>query len=182
MGCKIMLKRFRSAFSTFHHKEHYVTHEQEIADKKYTIREMSTEDIKELLQLERTVYAGELPWTRSAFLAELYSRYAHLYLCVLYQNKIIGFIGSRASLDDLHITHIAIHPDFQKKGIGSFLLKEVEAFGYRQHCQTISLEVRISNIDAKRLYRKLGYEAKKRMANYYRIGNEDALFMVKKVK
>ncbi|MDN6639522.1 MAG: ribosomal protein S18-alanine N-acetyltransferase [Tetragenococcus sp.] len=177
-----MLKKFRSAISAFHHKEHYASHEQEIADKKYTIREMTSDDIKELLQLERAVYADEVPWTRSAFLAELYSRYTHLYLCVLYQNKIIAFIGTRVFFDDAHVTHVAVHPQFQKSGIASFLLQEVETFANRQHCQTLSLEVRMSNIDAKRLYRKLGYEAQKSLPNYYRIGNEDALYMVKKVK
>ncbi|GEQ48838.1 ribosomal protein S18-alanine N-acetyltransferase [Tetragenococcus koreensis] len=177
-----MLKRFRSAISAFHHKERYITHEQEIADKKFIVREMSTNDIKELLQLEKVIYAGELPWARSAFLAELYSRYVHLYLCILYQDQIVGFVGIRLFFDDAHITHVAVHPNFQKTGIGSLLIKEVEAFAYRQHCQTISLEVRISNIDAKRLYRKLGYETKKRMTQYYKIGNEDALYMVKKVE
>ncbi|AYW48349.1 ribosomal-protein-alanine N-acetyltransferase [Tetragenococcus osmophilus] len=177
-----MLKRFRSAFSAFHHKEHYISHEQEIAGKKYVIREISTDDIKDLLQLEREVYAGETPWPRSAFLTELCSRYNHLYLCVLYQNKIVAFVGGRVFFDDAHITHIAVHPDFQKSGIASFLLQEIEAFAYRQRCQTLSLEVRISNIDAKRLYRKSGYEAKKRLANYYRKGNEDALYMVKRVE
>ncbi|GAA3024172.1 ribosomal protein S18-alanine N-acetyltransferase [Tetragenococcus solitarius] len=177
-----MLKRFRAAFSNFHHKERYIQHVQEMAGKQFFIREMTSDDIKELLQLERAVYAGEIPWTRSAFLSELYSRYAHLYLCVLYQEKIVGFIGSRASLNDLHVTHVAVHPDFQKVGIGSFLLDEVEAFAYRQHCQTISLEVRISNIDAKRLYRKLGYETTKRLEKYYTTGNEDALYMIKRVE
>lgn len=177
-----MLKRFRAALSNFHHREHYIEHVQEITGKKFTIREMSPDDIKGLLQLERAVYAGEIPWTRSAFLSELYSRYTHLYLCVLYHDQIVAFIGSRASFDDLHVTHVAVHPNFQKSGIGSLLLDEIEAFAYRQHCQTISLEVRISNIDAKRLYRKLGYETTKRLESYYTIGSEDALYMVKRVE
>ncbi|KFN90089.1 ribosomal protein S18p-alanine acetyltransferase [Tetragenococcus muriaticus 3MR10-3] len=177
-----MLKRFRSAFSAFHHKERYMSHEQEIAEKKYVVREITSEDIKDLLKLEREVYTGETPWPRSAFLTELHSSYSHLYLCVLYQNKIVAFIGGRVFFGDTHITHIAVHPDFQRLGIASFLLQEIEAFAYRQHCQTLSLEVRISNIDAKRLYRKSGYEAKKRLANYYRKGNEDALYMVKRVE
>lgn len=33
-------------------------------DRRYVLRELTTEDIKELLDVEREVYNGELPWTK----------------------------------------------------------------------------------------------------------------------
>ncbi len=46
-------------------------------------------------------------------------------------------------------------------------------------CETLSLEVRISNQDAQRLYRKLGFQSRKVRKGYYTQTNEDALDMVK---
>ncbi len=66
----------------------------------------------------------ELPWTKSAFLSELYSRVKHLYLGILHNERMIGFIGVRILGADAHITNIAIIPDYQGKGIGSFLLEK----------------------------------------------------------
>ena len=48
----------------------------------YLVREIFPTDMKELLRIERVVYEGDLPWTRSIFLSELYSKKAHLYLGV----------------------------------------------------------------------------------------------------
>ncbi len=46
----------------------------------FQLREITYQDIKDLLAIEREVYAGELPWTMSAFMAELGSKAPHLYL------------------------------------------------------------------------------------------------------
>ena len=76
-------------------KVQYPEQTKTIQDETYVIREIVGEDIKELLQVERLVYAGELPWTKSAFLSEIYSRFKHLYLCILQNERMIGFAGVR---------------------------------------------------------------------------------------
>ena len=59
------------------------------------MREITYQDIKDLLAIEREVYAGELPWTMSAFMAELGSKAPHLYLLAAINGKTVGFIGCR---------------------------------------------------------------------------------------
>lgn len=145
----------------------------------FLIRELEFSDVKELLAVQRLTYKEETAWTRSGFLSELYSRYTHLYLGVLHQEKMIGFMGVRVFLEDGHITNIAIIPEFQGWGIGSFLMKEAENFAKKNRCQTMSLEVRIGNSDAQRLYRRLGFVSRKVLPNYYNEEREDAIDMVK---
>ena len=65
----------------------------EIKQERFLIRELELGDIKELLAVQRLTYDGQTPWTRSGFLSELYSRYTHLYLGVVHEEKVIGFMG-----------------------------------------------------------------------------------------
>ncbi len=61
----------------------------------------------------------------------------------------IGFVGSRAFGLDCHITNIAVRPAYQRKRIGSLLIDEIENFAIMNRCETMSLEVRMSNQDAQ---------------------------------
>lgn len=128
--------------------------------------------------MERLVYAGELPWTKSAFLSEIYSRFKHLYLCILQNERMIGFAGVRLLGEDAHITNIAVIPEYQGRGVGSFVDWNRTVCA-KNKCDRISLEVRLSNRDAQRLYRQLGFVSRAIKTAYYTEGNEDALDMVK---
>ncbi|OOG27458.1 ribosomal-protein-alanine N-acetyltransferase [Enterococcus casseliflavus] len=176
-----MLKKFKTMTGklAFFRQIQYPERKKEIRGETYVVRELVGDDIKELLQVERLVYAGELPWTKSAFLSELYSRVKHLYLGILHNERMIGFIGVRILGADAHITNIAIIPDYQGKGIGSFLLGEIERYARKNKCDRLTLEVRLGNRDAQRLYRTLGFVSQAIKTAYYTEGNEDALDMVK---
>lgn len=176
-----MLRKFNGIFQKFpfKRKEQYERHVETIKGINYLVREVHTDDIKGLLDVERKVYAGEVPWTKSAFLSELISPLKHLYLCVEHQSLLIGFIGCRITANDGHVTNFAVLPEYQSKGVGSFLLGEVEEFARKNGCDVMSLEVRLSNRDAQRLYRKFGYVSRAIKTEYYNETNEDALDMVK---
>lgn len=148
-------------------------------DRLFVVRELEYGDVKALLDVQRSTYEGRTPWTRSGFLSEMYSRYTHLYLGVLHEEKVIAFMGVRVFLEDGHITNIAVVPQFQDWGIGSFLMEEAETFSRKKGCQTMSLEVRQGNSDAQRLYRRLGFVSRKVLPNYYDEDQEDAIDMVK---
>ena len=175
-----MLKKFKAyARSLFQDKMIYAEKTIEQIDRRYILRELTIEDIKELLDVEREVYNGELPWTKSAFMSELKSPLPHLYLGIFDNGRMIGFVGSRAFGLDCHITNIAVIPTYQRKNLGTKLIDEIEDFAIMNRCETLSLEVRISNQDAQRLYRKLGFQSRRVRKGYYTQTNEDALDMVK---
>lgn len=178
-----MLKKFKTlplAIRHFFIKEiAYTPKEIQQADQTYQIRTMAVEDIKELLDIERAVYFGELPWTQSIFKSEIYSSIPHLYLSLIHQDRVVGFIGSRILGSDAHITNIAILPAYQGLGLGTSLIDEVQKFAIMSRCETMSLEVRVSNTDAQRLYRKLGFVSRSIKREYYTENAEDALDMIK---
>ncbi|MFV0557517.1 MAG: ribosomal protein S18-alanine N-acetyltransferase [Enterococcus sp.] len=145
----------------------------------FVIREVLAEDVKRLLEVERLVYGDNIPWTRSAFLSELLSPIKHLYLCVEQEGAILAFIGCRIIGNDAHITNLAVVPNVQGRGIGNYLVAQMIAYAQKNDCLTLSLEVRLGNIDAQRLYRNQGFVSKAIKRGYYDATNEDALDMVK---
>lgn len=176
-----MLKRFRELWQNLGVKKASQFERQvaTIGMEHFVIRELTTEDIKELIEVQRAVYLGSLPWSRSAFVSELVSPLPHLYLCAENDRQLVAFCGCRIIGDDGHVTNVAVLPEFQGVGIGTYLLQQIEVFAEKRGCRTMSLEVRLSNRDAQRLYRKLGYVSRAIKEAYYDETNEDALDMVK---
>ncbi|MBO0422025.1 ribosomal protein S18-alanine N-acetyltransferase [Enterococcus plantarum] len=180
-----MLKKFNlfhSILGIFFKNRPYDEKTVKISEQEYYVRGITLDDIKDLLSIEREVYAGELPWTKTAFLVELQAAEPHLYLLIQKEGKTIGFIGCRIFDKDAHITNVAVAVQNQGKGIGSFLIREVQQFARINNCEKISLEVRISNKNAQRVYRQLGFVSNTIKPHYYTENKEDALEMILSLK
>jgi len=89
---------------------------------------------------------------------------------------IIGYLGTRRKKESVHISTIAIHPDWRCKGLGEYLLLQAIEQGLEQEVPRITLEVRASNTIAQNLYRKFGFRFTGTHCGYYRDG-EDAWLM-----
>lgn len=153
-----------------------------ISDEEYTVRNIRIQDINKLLSIEREVYGGQLPWNKTAFLSELCSTDVHQYLLIKKAKQPIGFAGCRIVGTDAHVTNITISTMWQRKGLGQYLMKEIQQFSLANQCETLSLEVRLSNRNAQRFYRRLGFVSNRIKENYYSEDNEDALEMVLHLK
>ena len=92
-------------------------------------------------------------------------------------SSIIGFAGLWLMVDEAHITTIAMHPDFRRKGLGEFLLVNLIDIAYDIGAKWVTLEVRVSNYTAQNLYRKYGFREKGLRQKYYSDNQEDALIM-----
>ena len=98
------------------------------------------------------------------------------------ENKIIGFIAFGIySIRISHIMIIAIHPNFQRKGIGSKLLNYCEEVLKNYLVKKVRLEVRTSNDIAINFYKKHGFEVADSLSNYYN-DSSDAYLMVKNIE
>ena len=75
-----------------------------------------------------------------------------------------------------HVVSIAVIDEHRRKGFGSVLVDEALKGVKIRQCSELYLEVRCSNIDAVRLYEKLGFSIIQRLKAYYRDG-EDAFVM-----
>ncbi len=93
------------------------------------------------------------------------------------QASIIGFAGLWLMVDEAHITTIAIHPDYRRKGLGELELVSLIDIAYQIGAKWVTLEVRVSNFVAQSLYRKYGFREAGMRHRYYSDNQEDALIM-----
>lgn len=93
------------------------------------------------------------------------------------RDPIVGHGGIWLSLDEGHITTIAVHPDHRGRGVGELLLIGLIDEAYDLGAQQLTLEVRVSNNTAQRLYNKYGFAEHGVRPRYYTDNNEDAVIM-----
>lgn len=90
---------------------------------------------------------------------------------------IIGYGGVWLTVDDAHITTIAVDPRFRGYGVGELLLNGLIDAAYDLEAKMLTLEVRVSNTVAQRLYVKYGFQPGGTRRRYYTDNGEDALIM-----
>ena len=144
----------------------------------YTVRPMLEPDLPQILQLEKQIFPD--PWTRETFKEAL--REPDIESSVVITNeRIIGYIVTLWAEERIHILNIAVDQNFQKRGIATNLLTQLEQLALDKGYRYISLEVRASNKVAIEFYTKHKYRTLGQRANYYR-DDEDALIMAKSIE
>lgn len=117
------------------------------------------------------------PWSREAFRYELEENRLARYFVALDGDRVAGYGGLWAILREGHITNIAVHPDYRRRGVGRALLQTLMLHAIRSGLRDLTLEVRESNTAAIRLYQAAGFVVEGRRQAYYQDNREDALIM-----
>lgn len=116
------------------------------------------------------------PWTRDSIEKELDNTFAR-YVVAKKDDVVIGFGGIWLILDEGHITNIAVHPEFRGIGAGDMIVDALIEVCKLEGINSMTLEVRASNVTAQRLYRKHGFIEEGVRKNYYTDTKEDAVIM-----
>lgn len=127
------------------------------------------EDIVNFLAIERDVYAGQTPWTFSHFEHEIMKNPMAIFLTAEADSKIVGFIGARLVLEknSVHLSNLGVLTAYQRRGMGSNLVKVLAELMRQLGVDTLTLEVKRDNLAAQAMYRKLGFETKEILPAYY---------------
>lgn len=87
---------------------------------------------------------------------------------VVIDEHIIGTVSlSKKDQDQLHVRSMAVHPDYQKRGIGLFILKKINELAKRKDIKTISLDTSKPLKKAIKFYKKFGFEFTGVTKNFY---------------
>lgn len=141
----------------------------------FGIYRMSNEDIEEVLQIEEESFSS--PWSKRIFEGELSKKEHSYYYVAKGDGKVLGYIGLWMIFDEAHIVNIAVHKDLRQSGIGTLLLASTLVIAERMGAKRATLEVRVSNTPAQKLYEKFGFEIISIRKKFYSDTNEDAYIM-----
>jgi len=143
---------------------------------KIKIVPMEKTDIDDVLSIESAAY-GEHHWSKDSFLSELSNDLAFYFSAFNENNELIGYAGCWQILEEAHITNVAVSSEYRRKYIGETLLVTLIDKCYENKIKYITLEVRVSNEPAIKLYEKYGFKSLGIRKGYYQNNNEDALIM-----
>jgi len=136
---------------------------------------MTVDDLIAVHVIERESFST--PWPAQAYREEIeHNRLAH-YIVARSGNSIVGFAGIWLLVDEAHIPTFATRSAWRRQGIGERLLAALLDLALARGAKEATLEVRPSNIPAKRLYEKFGFKVVGVRPRYYSDNNEDALIM-----
>ena len=138
------------------------------------VEQMGTRHLDQVIEIEKRSYST--PWSSNSFKNEIYNPYS-IALAAMLDGKVVGYILANYRFHEGHILNVTVHPDHVRKGIGTHLMKLVLEMLRQRNCIVAYLEVRASNLGARRIYEKLGFHEVGRRKAYYIDPFEDAVLM-----
>jgi ribosomal-protein-alanine N-acetyltransferase len=139
------------------------------------IEAMRLEDLDEVERIEQASFST--PWPPNAYRSELMTNRLATYLVARVEDRIVAYGGMWLMVDEAHITTFAVHPAWRRQRVGERLLLAFLDLARDRHAREATLEVRLSNLAARRLYEKYGFRPVGLRPRYYSDNNEDALIM-----
>ncbi|CAG4932525.1 ribosomal protein S18-alanine N-acetyltransferase [Acidithrix sp. C25] len=140
-----------------------------------SINPMRKKDLSAIHEIEKLVYPK--PWSVGVFLSELAHHKERSYSVAVLGGAVVGYSGVMYVLEDAHITNIAVHPDFHRHHIGSALMYSLVLEALDYGAKNLTLEVRVTNLAAQRMYASFGFMPVGVRKGYYQENNEDAIIM-----
>jgi ribosomal-protein-alanine N-acetyltransferase len=129
--------------------------------------------LERVVAIEREVYPS--PWSKNAFVNEIMDNGLASYWVAMIEEQVVGYAGIWTIMDEAHLTTLAVCRRWQRRGVGSLLLDRLLVEAKALGATRITLEVRVSNDKAQKLYKKYGFMSSGLRPNYYH--DEDALVM-----
>ena len=139
------------------------------------LRRLEARDLDVVEAIERESYPT--PWSRSMFDAELRKPSALALGAFIDDGTLVGYAFVSRYVDAWHVMNVAVVDAYRRRGVASALLERLFAVTESDPRRGYTLEVRVSNAGAIRLYEQLGFEARGIRRGYYTDNREDALIM-----
>jgi ribosomal-protein-alanine N-acetyltransferase len=143
---------------------------------KVEIRRLELRDLNAIERIERESY--RTPWSRSMFAGEL-AKPSSLSIGAFEPETgaLLGYLIISRYVDAWHVMNVAVAPDFRRRRIAASLLERLFELTSGEDRRGYTLEVRVSNDVAIRLYEQAGFRARGIRRGYYTDNREDALIM-----
>lgn len=142
--------------------------------KRPLISNMTTADLTAVLVIESALFS--VPWTENLFRRELALPQARN-IVARCSGDLAGYLNCWLVADEIQLHKVAVRQDRQRQGVAAALMEEMLVLELPTDVRYATLEVRISNEPAIKLYERFGFEVRGRRPFYYDDTREDALIM-----
>jgi ribosomal-protein-alanine N-acetyltransferase len=142
---------------------------------KVELRRLGLGDLDAVEEIERSAYPT--PWSRAMFVAELRKAGSLAIGAFTEDDELAGYAFVSRYVDAWHIMNVAVATAYRRRGIATALLERLFAVTGTDPHRGYTLEVRVSNAEAIRLYERLGFQRRGIRRGYYTDNREDALIM-----
>jgi [ribosomal protein S18]-alanine N-acetyltransferase len=143
---------------------------------KVDFRRLELGDLNAIETIERESYPT--PWSRSMFAGEL-AKPSSISLGAFdpESDELLGYLIISRYVDAWHVMNLAVAPKYRRRRIAAGLLDRLFELTANEGRRGYTLEVRVSNDIAIRLYEQAGFKARGIRRGYYTDNREDALIM-----
>jgi len=141
------------------------------------IRPMQKADVPKVSLIEEAAFS--MPWSPEDFL-DMVERVDSLYVTALCEGEPVGCCGVTNACGDGDVNNVVVEESFRGLGIGKAMLCAMMEWGAALGIENYTLEVRVSNTPAIRLYESLGFVSEGIRPNFYEKPREDAMIMWKR--
>lgn len=138
------------------------------------IRNMQEKDLEQVCKIEKENFSK--PWKFNDFLTSVHNL-DHIYLVVENESEIIAYCGLWKVAGEGQINNVAVKKAYWNKHIANSMLKQLIYLGKKADLVSFTLEVRVSNLSAIKLYHNLGFLDSGIRKNFYEDPTEDGLIM-----
>lgn len=144
-----------------------------------TVVKMEEKHIDQVYEIETSSFS--IPWGKEDILKEVRENKHAVYYAAVEGETVAGYGGMWHVINEGHITNVAVREDARRMGVGGMILDALEGYANENGLIGLTLEVRISNEAAQRLYTKHGFKPEGFRKNYYADTGEDAVIMWKRL-
>jgi [ribosomal protein S18]-alanine N-acetyltransferase len=147
-----------------------------MSDDRLEVRRLELRDLNAIEEIERASY--RTPWSRSMFAGEL-AKPSSLSLGAFdtETGELLGYLIISRYVDAWHVMNVAVSPEHRRRKIATMLLDRLFELTAGDGQRGYTLEVRVSNDVAIRLYERAGFKPRGIRRGYYTDNREDALIM-----
>lgn len=140
------------------------------------IRPMTKEDCEQVASIEAVSFS--MPWSKKAF-TETVEKQNFRYYVAENDGEILGYCGFLYVLDEAEIPNVCVKASARQKGVGKQMMTVLIDEARKLGIAVLYLEVRESNMAARKLYEGLGFEENGIRKNFYEQPAENAVLMSK---
>lgn len=141
------------------------------------IRLMKKEDVPCVARMEEEYFSE--PWSEKAF-EDALDKKEYLYMVAVEEQEVVAYCGMYQVLDEGNITQVAVRSDRRGRGVARKLLQDFMQKGQEKGVSAYTLEVRVSNQGAVRVYESCGFVTECVRKDFYAAPKEDAFIMWKR--